>query len=163
MHRPCRIWALIGAVFLECFSWINSLHAADAPAPDVPGLPAQASDWWHEANPQVTVHEHSFYRVTLNNIGCQLRVRLYVDAPFERYRDEDDAKNHYRFQALLKLAGGRSITSPPFNNDAAGLRVFAFTHDSTGEGCWAKEPRKLRKLDVNACRGQGCRVDAPPG
>jgi hypothetical protein len=85
---------------------------------------------------------------------------LYVDAPFERYRDQDEAKNHYRFQAQLKLAGGRSITSPAFSNDEPGLRVFAFTHDSTGEGCWAREPRKLRKLDVNACRGQGCGLEA---
>lgn len=160
MHRPCHVRALIGAFFLECFSWVTPLHAADAPV--APAAPS--SDWWHEANPQITVHEHSFYRVTLNNIGCQLRVRLFVDAPFERYRDEDEARNSYRFQAKLKLAGGRTITSPTFANDAAGLRVFAFTQDSTGEGCWAKEPRKLRKLDVNACRGQGCRVEAPaPG
>jgi hypothetical protein len=156
MHRPRHVWALIGAFFLEGFSWVNPLHAADARA----AVTAPSSDWWHEANPQITVHEHAFYRVTLNNIGCQLRVRLYVDAPFERYRDEDQVKNHYRFQAKLKLAGGRSLTSPNFGNDAPGLRVFAFSHDSTGEGCWAKEPRKLRKLDVNACRGQGCRVEA---
>jgi hypothetical protein len=159
MHRRGHFWALFGAFFLECFccSWAMAREAA-ADTPADPGAPR--SDWWHEANPQITVHDHSFYRVTLNNIGCQLRVRLYVDAPFERYRDPDEAKNHYRFRALLKLAGGRSITSPPFANDAAGLRVFAFTHDSSAEGCWVKEPRKLRKLDVNACRGQGCGLEA---
>lgn len=120
------------------------------------------SDWWHESNPQVTVHDHSFYRVTVNNIGCKVRVRLYVDAPFERYRDDDAAKNYYRFRAELKLAGGRRFTSPVFGNDTPGLRVLAFTHDTSAAGCWAKEPRKLRKLDVNACRGASCRVEEFP-
>jgi hypothetical protein len=179
MYRRGHVWALISSLFLECFaaSWITPLCFSAAwmtplcflaawmtPLRAAAGAPADPtaaqSDWWHEANPQITVHEHSFYRVTLNNIGCELRVRLYVDAPFERYRDADEAKNHYRFRALLKLAGGHSISSPEFSNDAPGLRVFAFTHDSNDAGCWAKEPRKLRKLDVNACRGKGCSVDA---
>jgi hypothetical protein len=46
-----------------------SLLAPAAVAAEGAGSSPPRSDWWHEANLQVAVHEHSFYRVTLNNIG----------------------------------------------------------------------------------------------
>jgi hypothetical protein len=88
-----------------------------------------------------------------------VRVRLHFDAPFERYKSEDPSKNFYRFRAQLKLSDGRTFLSEPFNNETGGLRVMAFTHDSTEDGCWAKEPHKLRKLEVNACRGKDCGLE----
>jgi hypothetical protein len=117
---------------------------------------AAGANWWDEAKLTVLVHEHPFGRVTVNRVGCQLRARLYFDAPASAYRAPDVARNHYRFRAELKLAEGRRFVSEVFDNTEAGARVFAFTHDTASQGCWAEQEHKLRKLDVHACRGARC-------
>jgi hypothetical protein len=112
--------------------------------------------WWDEGSLQIRVHEHAFHRGTVNAVGCQVRVRLYFDAPASGYKEAAPERNHYRFRAEVKLSGGQRFVSDIFDNGEAGPRVFAFSHDTTSEGCWADTGRKLRKVDVHACRGQRC-------
>lgn len=114
------------------------------------------SAWWDSAPLGVKVHEHAFHRVSANGVGCAVRVRLYFDAPQASYRESAAGRNHYRFRAELKLSGGKRVVSEVFHNTEAGPRVFAFSHDSGADGCWAEEEHKLRKVDVHACRGERC-------
>lgn len=121
-------------------------------------LPARAdARWWSDAPLRVKVHEHAFHRVSANNQQCVVRVRLYFDAPRAGYLEPDPLRNQYRFVAEVSLSGGHRFVSEPFVNREAGPRVFAFSHDSQFDGCWADEDRKLRKVDVHACRGHSCR------
>lgn len=112
--------------------------------------------WWDEATIQVRVHDHRFHRVTANAIGCDVRVRLHFDAPEVSYQEPAPERNHYRFTAQVTLSEGQTFRSEPFSNAEAGARVFAFSHDSSGQGCWAEREHRLRKVDVHACRGKGC-------
>jgi len=117
---------------------------------------AAGAVWRDTADLAVRVFEHAFARATVNDAGCWLRVRLYFDAPAQGYREAARERNHYRFLAEVKLSGGQKFVSEPFDNREPGERVFAFSHDTAGEGCWAKEEHKLRKVDVHACRGSLC-------
>lgn len=120
-------------------------------------FPALArSLWWDEAKIQVQVHDHAFQRVTANAIGCTVRVRLYFDAPPSAYGEPARERNHYRFMAQVTLSDNQRYVSEVFDNTEAGARVFAFSHDSASEGCWAEREHTLRKVDVHACRGAGC-------
>jgi len=121
-----------------------------------PGVAWAKSKWWRAADVGVKVHEHAFHRLSVNDVGCQVRVRLFFDAPHAAYSDAAAARNHYRFRAELKLSDGKRIVSEVFDNAEAGPRVFAFSHDTEGQGCWAEAEHKLRKLDVHACRGARC-------
>jgi hypothetical protein len=131
--------------------WL-SLAAALAAA----GTSLAKSKWWEAAEVGVKVHEHAFHRLTANGVGCEVRVRLYFDAPHANYKDADAERNRYRFRAELKFSGGKRFVSEVFDNSEAGARVFAFSHDTQGQGCWAEGEHKLRKLDVHACRGERC-------
>lgn len=120
-------------------------------------LPALArSRWWDEARIRVEVHEHGFRRVTANAIGCVVRVRLHFDAPPSGYAEPARERNLYRFAAQVTLSDNVRFVSEPFVNAEAGARVFAFSHDSAADGCWAEREHTLRKVDVHACRGEGC-------
>jgi hypothetical protein len=122
----------------------------------VAGPALAKSLWWDEARIGVKVHDHAFHRVTANAIGCQVRVRLYFDAPFAGYQEPAPERNHFRFTAQVTLSDDQRFVSEAFDNIEAGARVFAFSHDSRDEGCWAKLEHTLRKVDVHACRGVGC-------
>lgn len=124
----------------------------------LPAVSAARSGWWREAALYVTVHEHAFDRVTANNHQCVVRVRLHFDAPQTGYGDADASRNEHAFIAEVKLSGGHRFVSERFVNREAGRRVFAFSYDSQFDGCWADADRKLRKVNVHACRGQNCRV-----
>lgn len=140
--KKLRVVAVLGAVVgvMVSSGWVFAAKAT----------------WWDSAPLGVKVHEHAFHRVTANGVGCAVRVRLYFDAPQESYREPAAGRNQYRFRAELKLSGGQRIVSEVFDNAEAGRRVFAFSHDSGSDGCWAEEERKLRKVDVHACRGERC-------
>jgi hypothetical protein len=125
------------------------LSAATAPA--VAGSP-----WWDEAHIQVRVHGHAFHRVTANAQGCSVRVRLYFDAPSSEYTEAASERNHYRFVARVALDADPAFSSKVFDNAEAGARVFAFSYDTSSEGCWAERQHGLRKVDVHACRGERC-------
>ena len=112
--------------------------------------------WRDSAELPVKVFEHAFRRVDANDVDCVVRVRLHFDAPAAGYQEPSPVRNHYRFIAEVKLAGGNHFQSEVFSNTEPGARVFAFSHDTAPEGCWAKQPLKLRKVDVHACRGAKC-------
>jgi len=120
----------------------------------VPALAARG--WWDEARIKVQVHEHAFYRVTANSVGCSVRVRLYFDAPASEYREPAAERNHYRFLAHVSFSDGAELTSEVFDNAEVGARVYAFSQDTSPKGCWAEQEHGLRKLDVHACRGDRC-------
>lgn len=128
-------------------AWLALLAAAPV---------AARSAWWDEAPIAVRVHEHAFRRVTANGVGCSVRVRLYFDAPGARYADPVPQRNHYRFRARVVLSDNAGFTSSVFDNDEAGARVYAFSHDTSPGGCWAEREHTLRKVDVHACRGERC-------
>jgi len=123
-------------------------------------LPSQrlaAAPVWRDSAPlAVRVFEHLFQRVDANDVGCVVRVRVHFDAPASAYQEPAAVRNHYRFIAEVKLSGGNHFQSEVFSNTEPGARVFAFSHDTALEGCWAKQELKLRKLDVHACRGSEC-------
>lgn len=135
----------------RCAGTLSVLYCLAAAAP----LGAKSS-WWEAAEVGVRVHEHAFDRLSANGVGCQVRVRLYFDAPHAAYSDPAEARNQYRFRAQVKLSGGKSFVSETFKNGEPGRRVFEFSHDTEAEGCWAESGYKLRKLDVHACRGARC-------
>ncbi|HEU4578158.1 MAG TPA: hypothetical protein VFS67_07890 [Polyangiaceae bacterium] len=112
--------------------------------------------WRDSAELPVKVFDHSFRRVDANDVDCVVRVRLHFDAPAAAYQEPSPVRNHYRFLAEVKLSGGNRFQSEVFSNTEPGARVFAFSHDTALEGCWAKQPLKLRKVDVHACRGAKC-------
>jgi hypothetical protein len=122
----------------------------------LPPSAAAAPVWRGSAPLAVQVFEHSFQRINANDVGCVVRVRLYFDAPATSYREPSAVRNHYRFLAEIKLSGGNRFVSEVFSNTEPGARVFAFSHDTALEGCWAKQDLKLRKVDVHACRGANC-------
>lgn len=113
--------------------------------------------WRDTEQLQVHLFEHAFNRALLNDAGCQVRVRLYFDAPAAGYREPTPARNHYRFIAEVKLSGGQKFVSEVFDNIEPGARVYAFSHDTTSEGCWAAQEHALRKVDVHGCRGALCK------
>ncbi|HTV21640.1 MAG TPA: hypothetical protein VMG12_23285 [Polyangiaceae bacterium] len=112
--------------------------------------------WWDEARIGVKVHDHAFHRVTANAIGCDVRVRLYFDAPYAGYQEPAPERNHFRFSAQVTLSDDQTFVSETFDNTEPGARVFAFSHDSKADGCWGEREHSLRKVDVHACRGVGC-------
>ncbi len=117
---------------------------------------AAPSAWWDGASIAVKVHDHAFHKVSANAIGCEVRVRLFFEAPAASYSEPAAGRNHYRFRAQIRMSGGHDFESDVFDNSEPGRRVFAFTFDSQMQGCWADETRNLRKVDVHACRGPTC-------
>lgn len=144
-HRasPHRVSLFVSALLVASLAF---------PAPAFAAGPV----WRDRAPLAVRVFEHAFQRVDANDVGCQVRVRLHFTAPASGYQEPLAARNHYRFIAEVKLSGGNHFQSEVFSNTEAGARVFAFSHDSALEGCWAKQELKLRKVDVHACRGSKC-------
>jgi len=131
------------------------LGAALVPASLLPAALA-AAPWWDEAQVGVRVNEHAFSRVTANGVGCSVRARLHFDAPQAKYAEPVAERNHFRFRAMVLLSDGASLATEIFDNAEPGARVYAFSRDTTSEGCWAERAHTLRKLDVHACRGVRC-------
>lgn len=118
--------------------------------------PAAGPVWRDDATLAVKVFEHAFQRVTANDVGCVVRVRLYFDAPASGYQEPAPQRNHYRFLAEVKLSGNNRFVSEVFSNTEPGARVFELSHNTALEGCWSQQALKLRKVDVHACRGSKC-------
>jgi hypothetical protein len=141
---------------LACAATLGLLLSLELAAPAA----LARSAWWDEAKIRVTVHDHVFHRVTVNAIGCSVRVRLHFDAPPSGYSESAPERNHYRFSAKVSLSEEQSFVSGPIANGEAGARVIAFSYDTTDQGCWAEREHTLRKVDVHACRGVGCVPEA---
>jgi hypothetical protein len=125
----------------------------------VASLSALALGWTQRADFETRVHGHAFSRVAVESRGCELTLRLSFDAPEGAYKNESTVRNVYRFHARIKLDNGQSVETPVFQNSAPGARTFVYTKDSKADGCWAKEERQLRAVDVEGCRGAGCKPD----
>jgi hypothetical protein len=125
----------------------------------VASVSALALGWTQHADLETRVHGHAFSRVTIESRGCELTLRISFDAPEAAYKNESTVRNVYRFHTRIKLDNGQSVETPVFQNSAPGARTFVYTKDSTAEACWAKDERQLRAVDVEGCRGAGCKPD----
>lgn len=126
----------------------------------VSGASGAALAWSQGADITVTVHGHSFHRVEVDATDCTLNYRIFFNAPADAYAAPAKARNVYLFRSRIDFADGKSAVVPIFGNRGAGERVYDNHFDSTAEGCWAKDKRKLSALKVEACRGDGCRVES---
>jgi hypothetical protein len=117
---------------------------------------ALASAWALDVTIGPSSHGHRFERVVLEASDCQLKVRLFFQAPVERYKSEWPQQNYYRFKARLKFAGAEPALTRIFHNTAPGARVYDATLDTTEQGCWAKTAHELRGVDIESCRARGC-------
>ena len=122
-------------------------------------VPTAALAWSQSASFETHVHGHAFSRVNIQSHDCQLRVGLPFDAPEAAYKHEAPTRNVYRFHARIKL-DGQSFETPVFQNSAPGARSYSYVKDTKDEGCWAKDEHQLRGVDVEGCRGAGCKPDA---
>ena len=122
--------------------------------------PIAALAWNNGADFETSIHGHDFSRVTFESDRCQVKVRLLFAAPATGYKNESQARNLYRFHARIKLDDGRQVLTRVFSNSAPGLRAYAYTFDTKPEGCWAKDERKIQGIDVEGCRGTGCKPEA---
>ena len=115
--------------------------------------------WKQEALFGARVHHHEFEQVQVDNNGdCLLGVHISFQAPAEGYKGESPARNYYRFIGRLKF-DGRTVITRFFSNDKAGSRIYNDTIDTSTDGCWAKEKHKLHGIDVEGCRGKGCKPE----
>ena len=113
--------------------------------------------WENSASLGITVNGHAFHDVHVASSGCALALRVLFEAPEKGYSDpKNKVRNYHLFRARVKFAKGQTVTSKTFGNASAGERAYAFEEDTSGAGCWAKEPNKIVKLDVIGCRGQSC-------
>lgn len=122
-------------------------------------LPAVAWAWSQSALINVKVHDHLYDRVAIEANECTVTAKLHFSAPEAGYSSGTRERDYYRFKARIRLTEERAVVSPVFGNPKAGRRVYTFSYDTSGEGCWAKEPHKLQGVDVEACRGRRCEPD----
>lgn len=120
-------------------------------------LAVLAAAWTRQGPFNARVHDHEFSKVILEGGDCVFRYKLYFTAPAERY--PADKPQVYRFHARIKLLGGQTVVSPVFNNRAPGSRMYTGSHDTTGQGCWAKQDQKPIGVSVEGCRGKTCTPD----
>jgi hypothetical protein len=118
---------------------------------------ATAHAWSEKIRISATIHGHVFDQIEITTLGCALHVGLYFNAPESAFREKKPVRNHYRFRARIDFAD-HSFKTGTFGNDRSGRRRFRYVHDSAGEGCWAKQPQKLRRVHVDGCRNRGCKV-----
>jgi hypothetical protein len=116
--------------------------------------------WSQKVPTGVTVHEHSFEKLEATASGCDFEVKLTFDAPAGAYADKKNlVRNYYIFRARVRLDDGRAVDTNLFFNRTPGKRLYTYRLDTTSDGCWTKEKRKVVKLDVEACRGKRCKVE----
>lgn len=124
-------------------------------------VPLSALAWSERASFETRIHGHDFSKVTLERSGdCSLKVQVLFDAPADAYKSESAGRSFYRFHVRTKLAGGRALITRVFSNSAPGARAYSYVEDSGAEGCWAKQPQKIIGIDVEGCRGPGCKPKA---
>jgi hypothetical protein len=120
-----------------------------------------ALGWSERATFETRIHGHQFSLVTIESgEACAVKVQVRFDAPREKYEEkyegESPERKVYRFHVRAKLDGGRQLVTRVFSNSSPGTRTFVDTQDTSGEGCWGKQPQKLIGIDVEGCRGARC-------
>jgi hypothetical protein len=114
---------------------------------------------WQQTMPfTASVNGHEFDRVVLRGDGCKVHVELYFSAPAAAYESRAKQRNVHRFVVRVQLADGNALRIGPFTNTAAGPRRHRASQDTSARGCWAKGEPQVRSVNVNGCRGKGCRV-----
>lgn len=121
--------------------------------------PALAFAWTSGSPFSATVHGHHFKRVAVRDDGCVVKTTVEFTAPEQGYKDPAPVRNYYRFKARARFASGKEATSPVFFSQQPGTHRFEFNFDTTSAACWAKAEQKLIGVDVEGCRGKGCRVE----
>lgn len=120
----------------------------------------EAYAWRVDAELSASIHDHRFHKVTVQGTGtCNAEVAVYFQAPAGGYNHAEKGRNFYQFRAKVELSEQRVVLSPTFSNDQPGQRRFRFTHDTSSEGCWAKQAPKIFHLDVEGCRNRNCKVE----
>jgi hypothetical protein len=132
------------AAVILSFAWL-ALH------------PGAAHGWTQKLMISATVHGHAFDKIEITNQDCALEVKLGFDAPPAAYEGKSAVRNYYRFRARVELAD-HVVRSGVFSNDRPGRRSIRYIHDTSGEGCWAKQVQKLRLVHIEGCRNRNCRV-----
>jgi hypothetical protein len=139
-------------LFVTVLATLSAPLAAAAAVASVDHMP-----WESSASVGVTVSGHAFHDVHVASSGCRLALRVLFEAPEKGYSDpKNKVRNYHLFRARVKFAKGQTVTSKTFGNSGPGERAYGFEEDTSGAGCWAKEPNKIVKLDVIGCRGQAC-------
>ena len=120
-------------------------------------FPATAHGWSEKIGISATVHGHEFDQIEVTSEGCAVRVTLVFTAPQSAYAGKNEVRNHYRFKARVDFEN-RSFKTDTFSNQTAGRRRIRYVHDTSGQGCWAKQTQKLRGVHVDGCRNRNCKV-----
>jgi len=114
------------------------------------------ASWSQGAEISASVHGHAFKRVEVESAECVLNYKLYFDAPADGYASGAPTRNVYLFRARIDFASDKSASVPIFANRAPGARMYENHYDSSADGCWVKDKQALRRVKVEACRGDGC-------
>jgi hypothetical protein len=115
-----------------------------------------AAAWTQTAEIEVKVHEHVFHKVTVEGVDCTLNTKLWFHAPAAVYSSANAARNLYRFHGRVDFLEGNQAPIAMFVNRVGGERYIASSYDTTAEGCWARDRKKLERVRLEACRGDGC-------
>lgn len=115
--------------------------------------------WSQTAEIEVTVHGHTFHKVSVESKDCVIAYKLWFNAPAEVYSSNAGARNAYFFRSRIDFKDDKVLPLPVFANRGAGERVYEKSFDTAPEGCWARDAHKLARLRVEACRGEGCTPD----
>lgn len=124
-------------------------------------LAVTANGWEKEAEFRTSVHDHAFNKlaVTQAGSGCVVNYSIWFNAPYGGYEDPAKGRNYYRFKVRVTLSEGKTSFSPEFANRAPGKRVYKWSHDTTGEGCWGEQLHKVFNVDIEGCRNRNCQIE----
>jgi hypothetical protein len=120
-------------------------------------FPATAHGWSEKIGISAKVHGHEFDQIEVTSEGCSVRLTLLFTAPPDAYAGKSEVRNHYRFKARVDFEN-RSFKTDTFSNQTPGRRRIRYVHDTSSQGCWAKQTQKLRGVHVDGCRNKNCKV-----
>lgn len=139
----------------------HSRFLAAVAALGVLALTPSALAWKFGIGIHMTVNQHEFNRVAVENDGCKLNIALHFEAPEKGYDDKaSPRRNYHRFRGRLLFKNGKEVKTDIFANDTPGKRVIRLTHDTEHEACWAKEKVELKDVDVVGCRAKKCKLES---
>jgi hypothetical protein len=120
------------------------------------GTPALA--WIFDIPFNARVNGHEFTRIKAQSNDCELNLKVWFDAPLKEYQSGAKNRNYHKFRTRVLFQNGKIVISPIYGNRAPGPRVYTFRHDTSGEGCWAKQKVNIKDIDIEGCRARNCKV-----
>lgn len=136
----------------------GSLKTGVAAAATALFVAAPVFAWSYSRTINARVNQHVFHRVTVQSDDCKLKIGVYFDAPKAGYDSGAKQRNHHRFKVRYLFANGKTVVTPVIGNAKPGKRRFVLDYDSGEAGCWAKDEVQLKDVDIEGCRGRGCKV-----